>query len=155
MALVWLRSWNPDRGHVGARDERSEAAVQHVGVKVAAGLVGEDEAEILVSVPADEPVFDPAVAVSLPPQQPVPAQFDRVAHVQRIGQTGGLTTVERYGAAQMRAIGKAGNAAAVKANGVAYVNGVLKVKRWDGPRRPEVLTDLAAGRVLADLDRAA
>jgi hypothetical protein len=31
----------------------------------------------------------------------------------------------------------------------------LKAKRWDGPRRPELQTDLAAGRVLADLDRAA
>jgi hypothetical protein len=41
------------------------------------------------------------------------------------------------------------------AHGVAYVNGLPKAKRWDGPRRPDLLADLAAGRVLADLDRAA
>ena len=89
------------------------------------------------------------------PPAPAPVPFDRAAHCQRIGQTGGLTTFQRYGAAHMRAIGKAGYAAAVKAHGVAYVNGLLTAKRWDGPRRPELLTDLAAGRVLADLDRAA
>jgi hypothetical protein len=87
---------------------------------------------------------------------PAPARhFDRAAHCQRIGQTGGLTTFQRYGSAHMRTIGKAGYRAAVKVHGVAYVNGILDAKRWHGPRRPGLLTDLAAGRVLADLDRAA
>jgi hypothetical protein len=86
---------------------------------------------------------------------PAPRRFDRAAHCQRIGQAGGLRTLERHGRAHFVAIGKAGYAAAVKAHGVAYVNGVLTAKRWDGPRRPDLLADLAAGRALADLDRAA
>jgi hypothetical protein len=89
-----------------------------------------------------------------PPSAPL-RHFDRAAHCQRIGQTGGLTTGERYGVVHMRAIGTAGYRAAVKAHGVGYVNGILEAKRWDGPRRPELLADLAAGDVLADLDRAA
>ena len=92
-----------------------------------------------------------------PPSAPAPAprHFDRAAHCQRVGQTGGMTTVARYGAAHMRAIGKAGYRATVKAHGVAYVNGILDAKQWRGPRRPDLGADLAAGRVLADLDRAA
>jgi hypothetical protein len=35
------------------------------------------------------------------------------------------------------------------------VNGILDAKRWVGPRRPDLLADLAAGRELAELDRAA
>jgi hypothetical protein len=66
-----------------------------------------------------------------------------------------MATFARHGAAHMRAIGRAGYAAAVEACGVGYVSGLLKAKRWDGPRRPDLLADLAAGRVLADLDRAA
>jgi hypothetical protein len=81
--------------------------------------------------------------------------FDRAAHCQRIGQAGGLATVQRHGVAHMRAIGKAGYRAAVAAHGVGYVNGLLDAKRWGGPRRPDLLADLAAGRALAGLDRAA
>jgi hypothetical protein len=66
-----------------------------------------------------------------------------------------MTTFARYGAEYMRAIGRAGYAAAVAAHGVAHVNGILDAKRCDGPRRPDLLADLAAGRVLAGLDRAA
>ncbi len=84
-----------------------------------------------------------------------PRRFDRAAHCQRIGQMGGMTTLARHGRAHFVAIGKAGYRASVKAHGVAYVNGLLVAKRWDGPRRPDLLADLAAGRVLADLDRAA
>jgi hypothetical protein len=90
-----------------------------------------------------------------PPPAPAPVPFDRHAHCQRVGQLGGLKTLERHGRAHFVAIGKAGYRAAVKAHGVAYVNGLLKANRWDGPRRPDLLADLAAGRVLADLDRAA
>jgi hypothetical protein len=66
-----------------------------------------------------------------------------------------MATFARHGAAHMRAIGKSGYAAAVAAHGVAYVNGLLTEKRWAGPRRPDLLADLAAGRALADVDRAA
>ena len=89
---------------------------------------------------------------------PLPApvhRFDCAAHCQRIGQAGGMTTLERHGRAHFVAIGKAGYAAAVEAHGYAYVAGLLKRKRWDGPRRPDLLADLAAGRAHADLDRAA
>ncbi len=89
------------------------------------------------------------------PPAPAPRHFDRAAHCQRIGQTGGMTTFARHGVAHMRAIGKAGYRAAVEAHGVGYVNGILDAKRWRGPRRPDLAIDLAAGRVLADLDRAA
>src|SRR5688572_137815 len=65
------------------------------------------------------------------PPPPVPARrFDRAAHCQRIGQSGGMTTFARYGSAHMRAIGKAGYRAAVTAHGVAYVTGILDAKRW-------------------------
>jgi hypothetical protein len=47
------------------------------------------------------------------------------------------------------------HAAAVTAHRVASVNGRLTAKRWDGPRRPDLLADLAAGRALVELDRAA
>ncbi len=89
-----------------------------------------------------------------PPPTPAPRRFDRHGHCQRIGQAGGLRTLERQGRAHFVAIGKAGYAA-VKAHGVGYVNGLLKAKRWDGRRRPDLMSDMAAGRVLADLDRAA
>ena len=99
---------------------------------------------------------DPA-GEAAPPPAPAPAckHFDRHAHCQRIGQLGGMRTLERHGRAHFVAIGRAGYRAAVKAHGVAYVNGILDAKRWTGPRRPDLGADLAAGRVLADLDRAA
>jgi hypothetical protein len=89
-----------------------------------------------------------------PPPAPV-RHVDRAAHCRRIGQTGWLTTFERYGVAHVRAIGKAGYRAAVAACGVAFVNGLVMAKRWHGPCRPELLIELVAGDVLANLDRAA
>jgi len=90
-----------------------------------------------------------------PPPAFAPRPFDRHTHCTRIGQLGGMRTLERHGRAHFVAIGRAGYRATVKAHRVAYVNGLLKAKRWDGPRRPDLATDLAAGRGLADLDRAA
>jgi hypothetical protein len=86
---------------------------------------------------------------------PAPVPFDRAAHCQRIGQTGGLTTYERYGAVHYRTIGKAGYAATVATHGQPYATALLSAKGWTAPRRPDLLSDLAAGRILADLDRAA
>ena len=88
---------------------------------------------------------------------PAPARkrFDRHSHCQRIGGLGGMKTLERHGRAHYVAIGKAGYKAAVEAHGYAYVKSILDAKRWHGPRRPDLATDLVAGRVLADLDRAA
>jgi hypothetical protein len=87
------------------------------------------------------------------PATPVP--FDRAQQCRRIGQTGGLATYQRHGSAHMRAIGKAGYRAAVANHGVAHVAGILAAKGWHGPRQPDLLADLRAGRLLADLDRAA
>jgi hypothetical protein len=92
------------------------------------------------------------VGEATPPAAPVP--FDRAAHCRRIGQTGGLTTYERYGAVHYRTIGKAGYAATVAAHGQPYATALLAGKGWQR-RKPDLLTDLAAGRALADLDRAA
>jgi hypothetical protein len=39
--------------------------------------------------------------------------------------------------------------------GTATRCGVVSAKGWDGTRRPDLLSDLAAGRALAELDRAA
>jgi hypothetical protein len=55
----------------------------------------------------------------------------------------------------MRTIGKAGARATIAAHGVGYRRGPLKAKGWSGPRTPDLLSDLAGGRALADLDRAA
>jgi hypothetical protein len=63
--------------------------------------------------------------------------------------------VSRRGRARVVAIGWAGYRAAVANHGVAFVNGILDAKRWHGPRRPNLGADLAAGRYLTDLDRAA
>lgn len=85
---------------------------------------------------------------------PPAATFDRAAHCQRIGQTGGLVMFARYGSAHMRAIGKAGYAATVKAHGEQYARDLLRAKGWT-PRRPDLLCDLRAGRALAVLAVAA
>ena len=87
------------------------------------------------------------------PVAPAPVS-DRVEHLRRIGQTGGMTTFDRYGSNHMRAIGKAGYAATVANHGEAYAAALLASKGWT-PRRPDLLSDLRAGRALAALDRAA
>jgi len=89
------------------------------------------------------------------PTDHAPVAFDRAAHCERIGQTDGLTTFERYGTNHYRAIGKTGYRVAVARHGVGYVAGILAAKGWTAPRKPDLLSDLAAGRALADLDRAA
>ena len=81
--------------------------------------------------------------------------FDRAAHCQAIAAGGGARTVARYGAQHMRAIGKAGARATIAKHGLATFKGIVAAKGWAGPRRPDLLADLAAGRDLADLDRAA
>ena len=80
-----------------------------------------------------------------------PRRFDRAAHCRRIGAHGGAATVARHGAAHMAAIGRAGARATIARHGVAFFLGLVRAKGWDGPRRPEIVADLAAGRWLADL----
>ncbi len=40
-------------------------------------------------------------------------------------------------------------------HGLATFRRIVAAKGWAGPRRPDLLADLAAGRGLADRDRAA
>ena len=83
-----------------------------------------------------------------------PATTDRTEHLRRIGQTGGMTTLMRHGRTFYRTIGKAGYAATVARHGEQYTRDLLRAKGWQ-PRTPDLLSDLKAGRQLADLDRAA
>jgi hypothetical protein len=101
------------------------------------------------------PVKQAGTGEATPPTAAAPVPFDRAEHCRRIGQTGGLTTVARHGVAHMRAIGTAGARVTIERHGAAYWRGLVTAKAWDGTRRPDLLSDLAAGRVLADLDRAA
>ena len=80
-----------------------------------------------------------------------PRRFDRAAHCRRISAHGGAATVARHGTAHMAAIGKAGARTTIERHGVAFFRGLVKAKDWAGPRRPELLSDLAGGRWLADL----
>lgn len=77
-------------------------------------------------------------------------KFDRAAHCRRIGQTGGMVTVERHGRGWMRAIGKAGAKVTIERHGVAYFNGLVSAKGWNGRRTPDIGVDLAAARILAE-----
>ncbi len=105
-------------------------------------------------VPADPDPAPPAPAApNVIPFRPRP--FDRAAHCQAIAAGGGLRTVALYGHQHMRTIGKAGARATIAKHGVGTFRGIVAAKGWTGPRRPELLADLAVGRDLADLDRAA
>lgn len=56
--------------------------------------------------------------------------FDRAEHCRRIGQSGGLTTAERYGSAYMRNIGKIGYAVTKQVHGQARALEILGGKGW-------------------------
>ncbi len=79
-----------------------------------------------------------------------PRRFDRAAHCQAIAAGGGARTVALYGSQHMRAIGKAGARATIKAHGVGYWRGIVAKKGWSGPRTPGLAADLAIGAYLAD-----
>jgi hypothetical protein len=89
-----------------------------------------------------------------PAEAPAPPVNDRTERMRRLGQSGGMTTFLRYGSNHYRVIGKAGYAATVKAHGAEYARSLLLAKGWQ-PRKPDLLSDLAAGRLLAELDAAA
>ena len=50
----------------------------------------------------------------------------------------------------MRAIGKAGARATIRAHGLGTLRGIVAAKGWAGPRRPDLAADLAFGEYLAD-----
>jgi hypothetical protein len=77
--------------------------------------------------------------------------FDRTEHCRRIGAHGGAITASRYGSHHMAAIGKAGAQATIRAHGVAYFQGLMVHRGWQGHRPTSLGADLAAGRALAAL----
>jgi hypothetical protein len=98
-----------------------------------------------------------AAFIDRDPEPPAPAapavavRFDRAKHCRAIASYGGQATLARHGRAHFAAIGKAGAKVTISRHGVGYWRGLRSVKRWNGTRRPDLLVDLAAGRVLADL----
>jgi len=55
----------------------------------------------------------------------------------------------------MRVIGQTGARVTIARHGYAYWRGLMDGKGWQAPRQASFLDDLRAGRMLADLDRAA
>jgi hypothetical protein len=90
-----------------------------------------------------------------PPNNPEPVPFDRAAHCRRIASYGGAATVTTHGAHHMRIIGQTGARVTIARHGYDFWRGLMDAKRWAAPREVSFLDDLRAGRVLADLDRAA
>ena len=121
---------------------------------VACGGEGEVEAG---DEPGPAPAEEARVDVPEPPTPaapnvvpfPVRQPFDRAAHCQAIA-AGGARTVALYGTQHMRAIGKAGARATIRAHGIGYWRGIVTKKGWAGPRRPDLAADLALGEELAD-----
>ncbi len=81
-----------------------------------------------------------------PSLAPAPT-FDRKAHCQRAGASGGNTTVARHGTHHMRAIGTAGARVTIERHGLAFFQGIVQAKGWSGRRPVSLAVDLAAGRV--------
>src|SRR5215217_1358166 len=88
-----------------------------------------------------------------PPAAPVP--FDRAAHCQRIAGYGGVATVTTHGTHHMRVIGQTGARVTIERHGYTYWRGLMDAKGWQAPRQVNFLDGRRAGRMLADLDRAA
>ena len=149
-----------------ATTSNAQAEVEFFG-RVDAAEVYECWIERMAAAYGDSPITDwdldalRAEAFGDDPEPPSPAapgvlpfprrQFDRVEHCRRIGAHGGAATVARHGTAHMATIGKAGARTTIARHGVAFFRGIVKAKGWTGPRRPELVTDLAAGRWFADL----
>lgn len=74
----------------------------------------------------------------------------RADHCRAIGAHGGRVTADRYGRFHMAAIGKAGAQVTIQRHGVAYFQGLMTRKGWEGVRPASCPSfDLALGRVLA------
>jgi hypothetical protein len=58
-------------------------------------------------------------------------------------------TFERYGPHHMRVIGKTGARITMERHGVAYFQGIVTAKRWNGRRKPSFQHDLFGGKVFA------
>lgn len=73
-------------------------------------------------------------------------------HCRKIAAHGGAAVYAKYGSHHMRALGKAGARATIKAHGAGYFLGVMKLRGWSGRRHDDVLLDLAYGETLAQLE---
>jgi hypothetical protein len=81
--------------------------------------------------------------------------FDRAAHCRRIASYGGVATVTTHGTHHMRVIWQTGARVTIERHGYAFWRGLMDARGWQAPRQVSFLDDLRAGRMLADLDRAA
>ena len=60
-----------------------------------------------------------------------------------------------HGTHHMRVIGQTGARVTIERHGYDFWRGLMDAKGWQAPRQVSFLDDLRAGRMLADLDRAA
>lgn len=67
----------------------------------------------------------------------------------------GVATVTAHGTHHMRVIGQTGARVTIERYGYDFWRGLMAAKGWQAPRQVNFLDDLRAGRMLADLDRAA
>jgi hypothetical protein len=63
--------------------------------------------------------------------------------------------VTTHGTHHLRVIGQTGARVTIERRGYNYWRGRMDAKGWTAPRQVGFLDDLRAGRMLADLDRAA
>jgi len=72
-----------------------------------------------------------------------------ISHSRRPG-SGRAACLARHGVQHYRTIGTAGARTTIQRHGIATWQGIVKAKGWASPRKPDLLTDLAVSRVLAE-----
>ena len=98
--------------------------------------------------PEPEPP-SPAVSMGDNAAESTVSSPENVVHMDRHtravihGQSGGLTTFERYGSQHFRLIGKAGYQATKNAYGVPFVVSLLRSKGWFRPQGTTLQQDLS------------
>ena len=81
--------------------------------------------------------------------------FDIGTHCRKIASYGGGATVTTHGTHHMRVIGQTGARVTIERHGYDFWRGLMDAKGCTAPRQVSFVDDLRAGRMLADLDRAA
>jgi hypothetical protein len=92
-------------------------------------------------------------ASASPTPEPIP--FDRAAHCRKIASYGGMATLTTHGVHHFCVIGQTGAKVTIERHGYAFWRGIVAGKGLTASRKPHLLSNLAAGRALADLRRAA